>query len=422
MALPLSMKARRTREQPISYLMAAAVQQPDLISFAAGLVDRDHLPVDDVRRLVDELLTDPATGKTVLQYGTTHGLAKLRQQLLDRFAELDGVEPGDLNLTADHVVMTTGSQQALYILADVLIDPGDIVIAAAPSYFVFTGTLASLGADVRTVPMDAGGLSVDALDAMLTDMSPQELAKVKFVYVQTYHQNPTGITLAADRRPQLIKLADKWSRKLGRRLILLEDAAYRELNYDGDPPPTLKSLDVGNQFVAHTQTFSKPFTPGIKLGYAILPPDLVDPVLQQKGNHDFGGANLTQHLASRALEDGTYARHVTRLTAGYAKKRDAVLAALDKHLGDVAGVTWTRPTGGLYVWVTLPKGCDARREGPLFQSCLESGVMYVPGDYCYTTDAPPINEFRLSFGHVLPNQINEGINRLATAIGAHVGG
>ena len=422
--LPLSQKAARTREQPINYLIDVAMTRPGLISFAAGLVDRDHLPVEDVRRLTAGLLDDPAVGKVVLQYGTTHGLASLRARLLEHNARLDGVAPAEVGLTPDHVVLTTGSQQALYLIADVMVDPGDIVLAVAPSYFVYTGTLTSLGADVRTVGMDAGGMKIDGpdgVDARLQQLEEAgEIDRVKFVYAQTYHDNPTGLTLAADRRPQLLDLARRWSDKLGRRLLVVEDAAYRELNYDADPPPSLKSLDTGNTLVAQCQTFSKPFAPGLKLGYCVLPGDLVGPILQQKGNHDFGGANLTQHLADRALADGTYEKHVARLIAGYRPKRDAVLAALDRHLGTVAGVSWTRPTGGLYVWLTLPAGCDTRREGPLFADCLDRGVMYVPGDYCYTQADPPTHELRLSFGHVLPDQIELGIKRLSAAIRRHV--
>ena len=179
-------------------------------------------------------------------------------------------------------------------------------------------------------------------------------------------------------------------------MLLLEDAAYRELTYHGTVPPSLKALDPDNTLVAQCQTFSKPFAPGLKLGYALLPGDLVDPVLQQKGNHDFGGANLTHHLALRALQSGAYDRQVARIRAAYGRKLRAVLDALDATLGGVGGVGWTRPTGGLYVWVTLPAGVDAGRDGPLFADCVRRGVMYVPGAYARLGAAPPRHELRLS--------------------------
>ena len=162
--LPLSAKARRTREQPISFLMAAAVENPDLISFAAGLVDSAELPVAEARMLAHETLTD-AAGPAALQYGTTPGLVGLRAALVERACRLDGAAPADLALDAGHCVLTTGSQQALYLIADTLLDPGDLVLAADPTYFVMTGTFQSLGAEVRPVPMDEGGLDVAALAA-----------------------------------------------------------------------------------------------------------------------------------------------------------------------------------------------------------------------------------------------------------------
>ena len=412
----LSAKAQRTTEQPISFLMAAAVENPDLISFAAGLVDPRELPVEATLQQAQAILGDAGRGAVAMQYGTTPGLAQLRQRLVERACALDGTTPAALSLTADNVVVTTGSQQALYLIGDVMLDPGDLVLAASPTYFVMTGTFQSLGAEVRPVPMDDGGFDVDALAEIVDALTGDELARLKVVYVQTYHQNPTGRTLAAERRRPLLDVIERASDRAGRRVLLLEDAAYRELNYTATPPPTVKSLDIDNVFVAQCQTFSKPFAPGLKLGYALLPDDLVDPVLQQKGNHDFGGANLTQHLALAALDSGDYDRQVAHLCDRYGQKMRAVLDALDTHLGDVDGVSWTEPTGGLYVWVTLPEHLDAGREGELFGDCVRTGTMYVPGAYAHPGGDVARNELRLSFGHVNPALIDEGIRRLADCV------
>ncbi|MEM6560828.1 MAG: PLP-dependent aminotransferase family protein [Planctomycetota bacterium] len=415
LAIPFSAKARRTTEQPISYLMAAAVENPDLISFAAGRVDPLTLPVAPVRKIVDELLADEDRGRVVMQYGTTPGFVDLRTLLHQHLSDIDGVDYTALGVTPDHVVTATGSQQAIYMLADVLADPGDIAICCQPDYFVYTGTLQSIGVEVVGVPMDAGGMCLDTLGATLEKLEAEgQLGRVKFLYVQTYHQNPTGLTLAADRRQPLLDLVRKYSDRAGHRIVIIEDAAYRELTYDGSVPPTLKSLDAGNQFVALSQTFSKPFTPGIKLGYAVLPGELVDAVLQQKGNHDFGSANIAQHIAAEALRGEVYADQLKVLHDGYRAKMHATIGALEKHAPP--GVSWTRPTGGLYVWVTLPEQIDTAREGDYFQRCLDAGVMYVPGAYCYTGASNPRNQMRLSFGVVRLEEIDEGVRRLCEQI------
>jgi len=415
-----SARAGRATRQPISYLMSQAVTNPDLISLAAGLVDYQTLPGAEARDLLNEMLADPARARTALQYGTTEGLAELRTELLAHLAGLDGLTPADLNASPDDIIVASGSQQILFMLTDILVDPGDIVITAWPSYFVYTGTLAAAGARVRCVDMDSGGMIPGALEALLGQLADQGLLpRVKIVYLVSYHQNPTGITLAADRRQPILRILREHSRD--HRILLIEDAAYRELTFEGDPPRSIKSYDRANQYVALLQTFSKPFSPGLKTGYGLLPRDLVEAVILQKGNHDFGSANFCQHLLLAAMRTGVYQRHLDELRRQYAAKRHAMLEALAEHLGDFArGQThWTRPSGGLYVYLTLPEDMDTGREGPLFARAIEEGMMYVPGEYCYGPDPSrtvPRNTMRLSFGVASVDQIRQGIERLARAI------
>ncbi len=416
----LSQRARRTSEQPISYLLTQALTNPDLISLAAGLVDYETLPAQPSAELLAELLADPATARAALQYGTTCGLAELREVLLEHLAGLDGVQPSELGVSADDVVLATGSQQLLFMITDVLVDPGDIVITAWPSYFVYTGALETFGAEVRCIDMDDDGVVPESLDAVLAELDAAgRLDRVKIVYLVSYHQNPTGLTLAADRRQTVLDIVRKYSRE--HRILLIEDAAYRELTYEGSPPPSIKRYDTRNEHVALLQTFSKPFAPGLKTGYALLPGDLVEPIIHQKGNHDFGSANFCQHLLLAAMRKGVYSRHLEQLRRQYASKRDAMLEALDEHLGDFApGEThWTKPAGGLYVYLTLPGEFETGRGGELFKLALAEGVLYVPGEYCYGPDPTrrvPRNTIRLSFGVPTPEDIRTGIARLAHAI------
>ena len=420
--LSLSAKANRTHEAPISALIDLALTTPNLISLAAGLVDPLTLPAEECQAITQRIFSDPSLARKTLQYDTTLGLAPLREATLNHIAALEGKTPASMGLTADDILLTTGSQQALYLIADVLLDPGDIVIAANPSYFVFTGTLQSLGARVLTVPMDDDGMDVEAVASLLETIDEQgELHRVKFVYCVSFFDNPTGLTLSLQRRLRLLEIVKQFSRT--HRIMILEDAAYRELQYDGPSSislPSIKSFDAGNEYVALTQTFSKPFAPGIKLGYTAMPQGLLDPVLQQKGNHDFGSANLSQQIAYEAMADGSYLRHLEVLKSAYRAKRDATLAALDRHMPRNSGIHWTQPRGGLYVWVTLPAHIDTSRGAGLFEACIDRGVLYVPGVYCHQPDMKtgrtPSNHLRLSFGVVPIEKIDEGVRRLASAI------
>lgn len=420
MELSLSERARRTHEQPISYLMAEAVNNPGLISLAAGLVDYTSLPSREIVELAGELFSRPGLeAKLPLQYGITPGLTPLRHELLDLMMARDGTSAAELSVSVENVVITTGSQQLLFLLTDILVDPGDIVITAWPSYFVYTGALETMGADVRCVDIDENGMRPDSLEETLRAIEAEgQLSRVKIVYVVDYHQNPTGITLSEERRPQILELVKRFSRD--HRIVLLEDAAYRELTYEGEAPRTIKSLDPENRFVALAHTFSKTFSPGIKVGYGLLPDDLVEPVLLLKGSHDFGSPNFGQYFVLEAMRRGFYARHVEELRALYTRKRDVLLESLEESFGEFEsqGMRWTRPTGGLYVWLTFPESIDTGFDRPLFRSSREEGAIYVPGACCYAADArreKPGHEARLSYGAVSEDEIREGVRRLGRA-------
>lgn len=416
--LPFSAKSRRTVEQPISYLIQTALHNPHLINLAAGLVDPRTLPVADCEQITKHLFGDDARARAALQYDTTLGLHTLRKELLSHLARVEQVPEAELGYSAEDILVTTGSQQVLYLVGDVLLDPGDIVIAANPSYFVYTGTLTSLGATVIAAPMDEDGMDADAVEQILLRLQREgRLSRVKLIYCTSYFDNPTGLTLSLPRRRELLELARRFSTH--HRIMIHEDAAYRELRYDGQPLPSIKSFDRDNRHVIISNTFSKPFAPGIKLGYSAMPADLLEAVVQQKGNHDFGSANVCQYIALDALQSGIYQSHVQTLCQSYRAKRDAILQSLSRHMPKHAGLSWTKPHGGLYVWLTLPENIDTRRSSRMFQRCVSAGVLYVPGDYCFVPDEHgelPVNHLRLSFGQVAPEQIDAGIERLARVV------
>jgi 2-aminoadipate transaminase len=417
-SLRFSHRWRWGSKQPISFLMEQAVQHPDVISLAAGLVDHQSLPLTETLSAATRLLSDEALGRQALQYGTTQGAERLRRLLLQHLSVLEGVRADDLGIDAGQLVLTTGSQQLLSLVGEVLLDPEDIVLVAAPTYFVYLGTLNGLGARAIPVAADDEGLRIDALDAELSRLERNgELPRVKLVYVVSYFENPTGVSLATERRSELVQLARRWSKH--QRILVLEDAAYRELRYDGPPSPSIWSLDLARDTVILAQTFSKSFSPGIRVGYGVLPRDLVASICDRKGNEDFGSASFNQHLLATVFEHGEYSAHVERLRDAYRAKRDAMLAAAERYFGDIREVRWVRPQGGLYVWMTLSAAIDTGFAKPLFRRATQvEHVMYVPGEICYAgpVERRPTNQMRLSFGTQSAAGIDEGMRRLARAV------
>lgn len=417
--IALSVASERTTTPAISTLMQMALAYPGLVSLAAGFVDQLTLPVAATAGEVASLAADAAEGRRALQYGTTAGDAALRTRLVGLLEADEGVAPGGFGHLVPNTVVTTGSQQLLYLVAEALLDPGDIVLVEAPTYFVFLGVLETRGARVIGVETDEGGLRLDALEATLARLDSEGLLeRVKLIYTVSEHSNPSGISLAADRRGALVALARGWSRR--HRVFVLEDSAYRGLTYDGTPPPSVWRHDPEGDTVILARTFSKTFSPGLKTGYGVLPAALVGPVLGLKGNHDFGSANYNQIVIDRLIADGSYTRQVRALVDRYRNKRDVMLGALGEQLGPFDGVSWTRPAGGLYVWLRLPEGLDTGLGGAFFQKCLDEGVIYVPGAYAFAGEpaAPPTNYARLCFGVPGEAELVEGVRRLAKALAA----
>jgi 2-aminoadipate transaminase len=414
--LTFSAKATRTPESPISQFMELALSNPHLISLAAGLVDGGSLPAGPVAAAVADLLADPATARAALQYGTTQGHGPLIAEVLRHVAGLDGLTPDRLGVRPQDVIVTTGSQQLLYMLSEVMLDPGDIVITESPSYFVYHSVLAGNGTRALTVPMDDDGMVVADLERLLGRLDRAgELNRVKLIYTVDSFQNPTGLTLSADRRRHLMDLVRRYASR--QRILVLEDAAYRELRYEGDETPSLKSLDPGNRHVIYAGTFSKPCAPGLKTGYALTPPELIDPLVRLKGNHDFGSNNLSQHVLYRLMRSGAYAEHVQFLRGVYRAKRDAMIEALQCEFGTWPDVSWTHPKGGMFVWLTLPPEVATSPGSPLLKAALKEGVLYIPGEFGHVAAEGdvPRNEARLSFGDATPDQIREGVRRLRRA-------
>jgi len=413
----LSRRAQLAGGQPISELMARALAQPELISLAAGFVDAETLPVEPTRTALEAMLCDGAAARAALQYGTTPGYPPLREALLDRLQAADGRPASERGLSLDQTIVTAGSNPLLHLVVETLLDPRDIVLVSAPSYFVFLGMLGNMDLRAVGVASDAQGVIPAALEEELARREGSgERDRVKAIYLCSYFDNPNTSTLPADRRAEIVEIAQRWSRR--GKIHVLEDIAYRELRYAGDDVPSMRAFDERGDTVIVAGTFSKSFSPGLRVGWGVLPPHLVGPVCSQKGNLDFGSPNFTQHLIAKVLEMGLYDEHVQRLRAAYRAKLRAMLDAADEHLGPIDGADWQVPEGGLYVWLKLPEDVDTGPDGQLFDLALAEGMMYVPGQYFYPSEGVPAarNMIRLSFGVQSPENIARGMAALARAV------
>jgi len=454
---------QRTIEPPISWLMQAALSRPGLISLAAGFTDNLSLPVTETRALLNQILRSSKTGQPALQYGSTAGDPALRRLTAQHLHKLDAqsfsssspslvLESRARTRTKDNdeqvysperLLITSGSQQLLYMSAEALCDEGDIVLVEDPTYFVYLGILQSRGLRARGVRLERDGLNLAHLKKVLQSLKRSgDLRRVKMLYLVSYFQNPTGVTTSFEKKRGILKLLKRFERAAGHPIYLLEDAAYRELCFgaqmkgrdalprvqaDGQVGPATAreksalAVPGAAERVIYAGTFTKPFATGARVGYGILPEPLFTAVKHIKGNHDFGTANLLQQLFARALASGAYEKQVARLRKRYAHKARVMKLALEKHFP--SAVEWWEPEGGLYFWARLPRNISAGMKSKVFQTALKNDVFYVPGELCYADDPArrkTNHEMRISFGNASEADIREGIKRLGAVLNKFV--
>ncbi len=414
--IPFSALGRRATPPVIARLMNAALETPGLLSLAVGFTDNATLPLAAFGSAVAALAAAGASPEP-LQYGTNQGRPGLRSAIAERIAREEGWGPGRVD-PAD-VLVTNGSQQALYLAMQVLCEPGDIVLVDRPSYFVFLELLRGLGIEARSLPVDpAGRLDGAALDALLAGMQRDGSAtRLKAVYFVGYFSNPTGRSLAVEEKRLLARTL------AGRGLLLptIEDAAYRQMAFDGGAgAPSVLALEEWRAFPRlYAGTLTKPFATGLKVGYGCCTePAWLGRLLHAKGTHDFGTANLNQAVLERVLADGTFDAHLARLRPAYARKMQVLHEALRAGGLAARGWRWTPPAGGLYLWLTAPEALDLGIDSAFCRACLDAGVLYVPGELCFG-DAPLRNTARLSFGVLGETELREAARRFCAVAAAH---
>lgn len=388
-----STNARGIKRSAIRELLKLT-KRPEIISFAGGLPAADTFPVQQLREIIDEMMeTEP---HSVLQYGPTEGDVLLRTLLAERYQK-DGMD-----VTADNILVTTASQQGLDLLAKIFCDRGDTLIVGKPTYLGGLQAFVSYGANLVGVPLDEHGMRVDILEEKLTAMKA-EGKKPKFIYVIPDFQNPAGITMPDHRRQKIVELAHKFD------VLVVEDSPYRELRFEGKPAKPVFAHDNTGSVIT-LGTFSKIFCPGFRLGWTVAHPDIIDKMVIAKQAVDLCTPPFNQRIAARYMEKGYLDQNIKGIVESYREKRDIMLDAFDKYMPK--GVEWTRPEGGLFLFLTLPEHMDS---GELFKKAIKENVAFVLGS-AFFCDGSGKNTMRINFSFASKKDNVEGVKRLARVI------
>jgi 2-aminoadipate transaminase len=400
--------AGRTRGMKSSAMreMMALTERPDVISLAGGLPDTTTFAPELYAKLMASVASESTA--RALQYGPTEGMQATVECIVEVMAaEGTAIDPGE-------VIVTTGGQQVIDLVCKTLIDPGDVIVAEAPTYPGAVPTFSAYEAQVEQIEMDAQGMPIDALENVL-DRLQEQGRRPKFIYTIPNFHNPGGVTMSLPRRRRLVEVARE------RELLVLEDNPYGLLRYEGEPLPTLYSLDAqaagrggASDLVIYLGTFSKILSPGLRLGWAVAPRAVLEKLNLGKQGADLCSSPMTQLFVAAYFSQCDWRDYLETLKSLYSRRRDVMLEALEEHFGGRAG--WTRPEGGLFIWATLHGGVDttdllARSEG----------VAFVPGRAAYTDGRSGSSSMRLNFAGVADEDIRQGVRRIGEALGGQAG-
>jgi 2-aminoadipate transaminase len=391
-----SLFASRTRVMKSSAMrdLMAVTARPEVISLAGGLPDTSTFPPSTFADVACRVAAESCA--KALQYGPTEGL----RETMECIALVMAAE--GTHVDVDDITVTSGGQQVIDLVTKTLIDPGDVVVAEAPTYPGAVPTFSSYQAHVVQIDMDADGMRVDMLEETLERLE-RDGRRPKFIYTVPTFQNPAGVTLSLERRRRLVEIANR------RELLVLEDNPYGLLRYEGDPLPSLYSLD-GGVYVMYLGTFSKILSPGIRIGWVVAPPPVLEKINQGKAGTDLCTSTLSQLMVQAYFKEVDWREYVESLTDLYRTRRDTMLDALAEFFPPQA--EWTRPRGGLFIWATLPNFIDTT---DLLARALRDNVAFVPGEQAYF-DGRGRNAMRLNFSNQNETSIREGIRRIGKVI------
>ncbi|GAB4469124.1 MAG: PLP-dependent aminotransferase family protein [Anaerolineae bacterium] len=392
-------RTQRMRSSTIRELLKIT-QQPDIISFAGGLPAPELFPVEAVREATLRVLEQGAD--MALQYGTTEGYLPLREMIVRHMARY-GIHCGPEN-----VLITSGSQQALDLIGKILVDTGDHLIVEEPTYLGALQAWAPYGPDYLTVPSDDDGICPDGLERAI------QANNAKFIYTIPNFQNPSGATIPHERRVEIVRLAETYG------IPIIEDDPYGQLRYEGRHEKPLVVIDAqrrddcDRQFISgniiYLSTFSKTLCPGLRVAWIVAPTAVIEKLVQAKQGSDLHTSTFTQMVAYETARGGFLDQHVQTLRRVYRERRDLMLSLIEEHFPE--GTTWTRPLGGLFLWVRLPQGCNTTE---LLPKAVAHKVAFVPGSPFFPNGGGE-NTMRLNFSNAQPEMIETGIKRLAAML------
>ena len=386
-------RALGMRQSEVRSLFAVA-NRPEVVSLAGGMPNIEGLPLEFLAEMSSRLLRD--RGASILQYGSGQGSDELREMIVEV------MRPDGIRGHADDVVVTTGSQQALDLISQIFINPGDVVLAEAPSYVGALGTFRAYQANVVHVSMDAEGLIPEELERVI-DAIEAEGKPVKFLYTIPNFHNPGGVCLSAERRPRIAEICQR------RRVLVVEDNPYGLLGFDGDPIPAIQSINPDG--VVYLGSFSKTFAPGYRVGWALAPTAVAARLILANENALLCPSTFAQLSINEYLRTYDWYQQVKEYREMYRERGRAMQAALEEYM---PMCSWNSPEGGFYTWVKLPEGLDAQAMLPRAVTNL---VAYVSGTAFYA-DGQGRDHMRLSFCYPTPERIREGVQRLATVVRA----
>lgn len=386
-------RVRKMRSSAVRDLFSAAVR-PDIISLSGGMPDVSLLPASAIKKATRAALDDQRP--VALQYGGTSGRAETRAAICNEIMRDIGIR-----CRPDELMLTSGAQQALDLIARTFIDPGDIILAEGPTYLGALQAFSAYEPDIRCIQLDSEGMRMDLLEEELKRIGKGN-PRLKFCYVIPNFQNPTGVTMTPSRRKRLLELADEYG------FMVLEDDPYGRLRYDGGHMIPLKALD---ERVVYLGTISKVFAPGLRTGWIAAPKGVLAKINLVKQGGDLCGSSFDQVVVEHYFTDLPWRRTLQKFVKTYGARRDAMLAALEEFFPPEA--SWTVPEGGFFVWITLPDYVDT---GSMLAEALEAGVTYCPGDSFYPDGKRGKNCLRVNFSYESPENIAEAIRRLAAVI------
>ncbi len=372
-------------------------QKPEIISFAGGLPSPLSFPIDIIKEIACSVLDN--NGAKALQYGATEGVNELVDELIKILKDFDNVD-----LEKKNIIPTTASQQGLDFVAKVFCNPGDVIIVEAPTYVGAISAFNSYRAKMVEVELDNDGMKMDDLESILKDLNEKGI-KPKFIYTIPDFHNPAGVTMSIERRKKLLSIAERED------LLIIEDSPYRMIRFRGEHIPSLYALNKGKR-VMSLFTFSKILVPGFRLGWIIGPENLVEKIIVAKQASDLCSPPFNQYITAEFLKRGHLTNTLTNTIAMYKEKNELMLKMLDEYMPKDKGVSWTKPDGGLFLWVTMPEHVDCDE---MFKVAIKENVAYVIGSAFYPKGDKK-NSFRLNFSYPSKDDIVEGVKRLAKVI------